>query len=186
MTASLQSTGPAHFFCGVGQNSAALYLGTAEDRPIIQVRRFYENVRNDIAGPAVPYDRQFMGVDGIVGITLSRWDQVTLNRIQSTPYRNRIPGVQPFGGRGAFMQLEGLSYPLWVQFPYATKTAMVAAGMPAGYRFPVSFLEGPDGMPVGTTYRTIQLAFYVQNLNVKNGGDFLLFDHDMAGLPPIT
>src|SRR5262245_38706133 len=116
--ASLFSTGPAHFFCGVGASFAPLYLGTAEDEPIIELPPEYEQVRNDLAGSRKPLDRQFMGEDAFVGLNLSRWDETVLALVQACPYRSKARGFQAFGSQGAFMQLEGLTFPLWITFPY--------------------------------------------------------------------
>lgn len=177
-------TGPAHTFLGVGTNNSPLYLGTSEGEPEIVLHPHFEPVMNDLAGPSEPFAFQFMGEGATIHMTINRYNEATLALAQARPFKASARGTEPDGSNGALMYEESLAFSIWLLFPYATKTVFRANNMPAGYRFPVCFLEGPDRMPVGTRARKISCNFRAQRLcAIGNGGvTFTLYDHNMAAV----
>jgi hypothetical protein len=170
------------------------YLGTAEKQPRIVVDSQFEPLFNDMGG-GTPLDYMFQGEEGVVSVVLTRWNETVLRRIRSLPSPGGIPGLNPNGDLGKFMGLEGNTYPLYIQFPYATKAAML--GMPFGYRFWSAYLQGPFEVMPGTTALRKQLIFKCTrhfgtsplenalNPNVPPLNS-RLYDHDMGGLPAIN
>jgi len=195
--AKLYVTGPAHLFVGptiysqgqLGLTGPLQYLGTAEYAPNIQIRAGYLPVHNDLGGSVVPFDSSFQGEEGFTFVDINRYNEIVLARIQARP-RNHFANQQPPRGLnypgdiGSLMIQEGLAYSVVVVFPYAAKPAM--AGMPFGYRFPFSWLLGPDDLKeLGTKPRKVGLVFYHgRGFNPLNG-QFLVYDNTLPQLPAI-
>jgi hypothetical protein len=187
-------TGPAHIYCGVGPNKSPLYLGTAERYPKISIRPHFKPTFTDIGGD-VPFDMSFQGEEGFVSADISRWNEITYAIMAARP-RHRHPlfprGSTFNGDIGTLMLAEGAAYPIWVVFPYAAVNGGKAAfaDMPAGFRFVSSYLMGPDELePLGTTPQKERLIWHcLRSFYITTGGNarqFLLYDHDMRGLPSI-
>ena len=194
--AKLYTTGPAHLFVGptiyslgqLGLTASLQYLGTAEYAPNIQIRSGWEPVHNDIGGKIIPFDQSYQGEEGFTFVDLNRYNEIVLARIQARP-RPHFGNPQPPRGHtypgdiGSLMIQEAMAYSVVVYFPYAAKPAM--AGMPPAYRFPFSWLLGPDDLKeMGTKPRKIGLVFYHgRGFNPQNG-EFLLYDNTLPQLPP--
>jgi len=183
----LWCTGPAIIYVGVGATPGTVIpvqLGTAEARPTITLYDEWTEAFNDLGGVKHPFDDSWQGQIGIGRFDLTRWDQGVLQRCQTRPDFSGTPGFWPFGAKGTLMKTEGMYYSSWVKFPYNAKPAYVA--MPAGYRFPVSWLWGPDEMPVGVTPRKVSCIFIYRSIfNPQDGSDFL-YDYDMSNLPGLS
>jgi hypothetical protein len=183
MSAQQWSTGPALIFVGTGSGGTPEFLGTAERAPRISHRPFYVPNHNDLAGTAIPLDKQYMGETGTVFADLSRWDEAVMAKICSKPNTQGTRGENDVGEYGAFMIQEGYAVPLWVQFVYAAKSAM--SGMEAGYHYFYSWLESDDKDP-GMQAKKGRVAWYCHprfEFGANNMPIFDLYDHDMTGLP---
>lgn len=182
--------GPCHIYLGVGVGYAPLYLGTAERSPRILIRPHFADVFNDIMGQMIPYDKVFQGEDGFVLADLTRWNEAVFNAYQARPRLGQRGTLQP-GDLGSLMKTEGLAYPVWLQFPYATKPAY--ATQPYGYHFYAAIGEGPDELDnLGTVARRNRINLYcgpVINQIGSQGVGQILYDtlpQSFVGLPPIN
>lgn len=183
-------TGPALIYAGVGGGGSPVFFGTAESTPVIDERPNYEPLMNDLGGSMIPFDFSHQGADAVVTATMTSWKESVFTAMRA--YGGPLPGVSAPGDIGAFMFLEGRSFPLWVVFPYAAKTAM--AGLPPGYRFFAAFLQGPVSQSAGTRPRKVNLTWYCGRVYgstavrvpraVVPGSIFACYDYVVAGLPP--
>lgn len=182
-------TGPCHLFLGVGPSGAAIYLGTAERTPEIQIRPSWSPVFNSIAGE-VPFDWLFEGEEAFLTADLTRWNEPVYAASASRPNAGATRGRNIPGDLGTLMISEGFAYQLWALFPYSIlKPAF--SDQQQGFRFPAAFLEGPDSLSgLGTINRRNRLMFHAGRAYSINpsglGMDFLCYDGDMSGLPPIN
>lgn len=188
--AQLYSTGPVGIWVGTGASGAAVFLGHGEQAPRINTRTLWKPQNCDLTGD-VPIDKAMTGEMATVSVTLIRYNEPVLAIIQD---RAGLigRGVMFPGDIGTLMMTEGLNYQLWLQFPYSVKAAYTAT-MPAGYRFPGSFMESPDDLQVGTTTaKKISITFTclpVLDMTVSNAfgtGSLTLYDHDMTALTAVN
>jgi hypothetical protein len=195
--AQLWCTGPAHIYVGVTTSRAPLYLGTAETKPDIDIRGEFEGVMNDLSGSKIPMDELWEGEEGMISFVLTRWNMNVALLMMAQPNFTGTPGLNSQDDMGTLMLTEGLSYPVWIRFPYATsKVAM--AGMVAGYRFWSCILLAPKKIEPGTRAMKKHFALKAKraftsdaapnNLPLKGGSSAVwrLYDHDMSGLPTIN
>lgn len=187
--ASPYVTGPAHIFCGLQTGGALLYLGTAERWPQVTIRPHYAPLFNDIGG-GVPVDMCYDGEEAFTIADISRWNEPVYALLSARPRPSSgllTPrGADIAGDVGTLMVTEGHAYPVVVQFPYAAKPAYAAAGMPAGYRFPTSYLAGPDTLePLGTTPSKRRLIWHHLRQYSAVAQAFVLYNHDLSGLPAV-
>lgn len=200
-------TGPALLYVGVtssspgGTSNKAVFLGTAEQSPVIEIRPDYEPVFNDLRGSKKPFDLAFEGEEAFTFADLTRWNESVYAALAARPRAvsalgaggavagglGLAPtrGVNIAGDIGTLQLTENQSFTLWVVFPYASKPAM--ASMPAGYRFPFTVFEGPDLLkPLGTRPRKIHVVFHhMAGFNPATGA-FFTYDTNTAGLPGIN
>ena|ERR1051326_8431687 len=189
VAAQLWTTGPAHLYIGPTNPSSpltasALYLGTAEVAPQIEILAKYAPVFNDLAGSQVPFDTIFEGEMGHTFVELNRFNEATLAIAQNRPnhFTSGTRGSNVGGDVGTLMLTEGKAFSVYVVFPYASKPAY--AGMPAGYRFPFSVLLSPDRFTkLGTRERKVALIFEHLRGFYPATGVFGLYDNVVAGLP---
>jgi hypothetical protein len=183
----LWCTGPAILYVGVGGSlgqDVPVQIGTAEARPTIVTYDEWLEAFNDLGGVKVPFDDSWQGEFSITRADLTRWDEGVLARIQSRPDFTGTRGQWPFGAKGTLMKTERMYYPLWVKFPYQSKAAYT--NMPAGYRFPVSWLLSPDTMPIGTEPRKVSVIFLSRSIFSPVDGSDFLYDFNMTGLPNLN
>jgi hypothetical protein len=194
--AQLFCTGPAHVHVGLpggfGSSTATIiYLGTCEDSPRVTLRPMTAPVLNSITG-GVPMDLSFQGEEGFIGLDLTRWNQPVLDGIRSRATASSrpgvlLPGTWVPGDIGTLMITENAEIAVFLTFPYAAKTAMLAGGMPLGYRFPFCAPIGPDDIgPLGTRARKEHVMFHAIPGYNPNGGGLTLYDQAVAGLPAIN
>lgn len=171
--------GPGFLFANVGGGGSAVFLGTAERSPRIQVRPHFSPVYNDLAGQSVPLDMSFDGEDGFVIADLTRWNESGYAALASRPRFTGARGTSVPGDIGTLMITEGWAYGLYCLFPYQSKTAY--ADMPPGYHFPAAFLEGPDDLDnINTTGGKVRLIWHCLRAYAINSGQpgatFTLYD----------
>lgn len=198
------STGACHIFVsqggamvespGQGTIQTALpfgaipqYFGTAETRPRIDIRPEFTPVYdNDFGG--VARDQLYDGFDAIVAADTNYWDEDIFRQMAA---RTRKVGSEDIRGIdwaglsvGTLMVAEGMTFELWLQFPYGG-TGQKFAKMPAGYHFFAAHLLGPDRIEPGTAPKRIRLLWYCQRIKDTSTGDLKLYDHDMSAVPSL-
>lgn len=172
---------------GVNGNSP-VFLGTGETAPDIEIRTQWEPLMNDLGGSKVPFDYLCEGEEAIVSVELTRWNEKVLKAIQARPHASGGPrGTQNYLDIGSLMLTENLAYTMWLYFPFSQKAAFQNAAngaMPEGYRFPATFLEGPDVRRVGTKANKVRCIFHcIRYFTFTNGvSKFVLFDENMASV----
>lgn len=190
-------TGPGHMYVGISGGNAPVYLGVCKTTPRINFTPRFSQVMSDTAGDQIPHDWIYSGKDANLFGDLTVWNWTTLLGVMARPnpvITGFVTGLPPGfgtdsanltgvgqGSRGTLMVTEGWSYTLWVQFPYASKSAF-GGFMPAGFRFPTSFLIGPDDFDMGTKANEIRIAFHMASKQAANG-DWVLCDGNMTALP---
>lgn len=179
-------TGPVEIWAAA-QTPSASFLGYGEQAPDIDLHPEYDEVFCDVSGSKIPFDKLDEGEWGTGAVLLTYWDQAVLTKLQSRPRVSTaateisVAGTRQKGEIGTLLLTEGYAYSVWYKFPYATlKPAMV--GMPAGYRFPGSFLFGPDRRKSGTKANKIGLTLIHLPVYTRASGDFLLYDNNMSGI----
>lgn len=190
--AQVYVTGPCSVWVGIGDGSTGsatpTFLGHAEKSPSIQIRPQFSPVFNDLAGQRVPIDYLYDGEEAMVSVDLTRYNEATYRSIASRPTMTATRGTNIPGDIGTLMALEGKTFPLWLNFPYAAKTVMSAGAMPAGYHFYAAFLEGPDGLDsLSTSNRRLRLNFHcIRKMTLESTelgtGAFYLYDHDVTAV----
>ena len=182
---SLGGTGVGGKFGATSSASAIYYLGTCENGITIRGVPEFEPVMNDIGGTRKPFDRLYQGEDALSIGVLTRWNETVYQFMASIPSAGVFPGICNLGNIGTLMITEGFAYEVYLQFPYAAKTLFSANGMPPGYRFPFSYLEGPIEQERGTKPNKRHLTFYHGRGYDPSTGGFLLYDFNMTPIPAI-
>lgn len=162
-----------------------VYLGTCQAAPKIRWDPAFEPIMNDISGSRKPFDFIYEGMDAMVIGDLTVFNWAVWEQIKSLPNHANPAGTQLPGDIGTMMVTEGFAYPLWVHYPYATKAALAAAGMPAGRRFVAAWLMGPIDEDPGTKQNTFHIQFYCAQAYDKTTGRFICSDATMTGIPSI-
>lgn len=165
-----------------------LYLGTCDVPPRTILNPRWRQIFASIGGEQVPFDFCFEGEDGQTMGVLNRWNESVYKLCAARP-------KHPSSGRGALtatdigtlMIAEAYAYSVWLHFPYYSKLLYGTsyAEMPAGYRFPGSFMIGPDGIEGGT--RASKRAFIFQHCRIykPTDGTWTLYDHIMQSIPTV-
>lgn len=158
------------------------YLGTAKISPRIQLKPSWEPVQNDLSGN-VPMDTAYMGEEGLSSIDFTRWDNSVYQVLSSRPKGfGGIPGTNGRLDIGSLMLTEGLAYTVWILFPFATQKAAYST-LNAGYRFPASYLVGPDEHEqMGTHPKTLYLIFHHLRTFNASTGTFTCYDFNMQAV----
>lgn len=181
------STGAGHIFVGIGAQFSPVYLGTAMDRPIIEGRPNFEAIMNDLYGGSAgaPFDFSFLGQVDVISVSgFNRFNWAVFRSLTKFPNPTGTPGLFLPGDIGTIMGLENMAAPVWVQFPYATKTAM--SPMEQGRHYFQSVLFDPHQLRVGTRAAEIGLIWLCfMKFNAPNQ-QIGLWDGDMSGLPPVN
>ncbi len=175
------------------KDGSPVFFGHTEGSPEIDIEPDWEQVFVDLKGSKKPYDFLYAGESALISGVFTRWNESVLSVMQA-----RVAGT---GGRrghngaadiGTLMLTEGFSYPMWMQFPFATlKPAMSTE--PAGYHWFNVFLLGPDRLSSnGTRPRKVQLFWVaVSALSIPGSGSgdggwsWDLYDHNMAAIQGI-
>lgn len=170
-------TGAAHFYVGVGANNAPLYLGTVEAKPMIQGQPKFEAILNDLSG-AMPFDFSFLGQVEVISGIFTRYSESVW---QAAIRHGTVLGTIGATDIGTIMGLEGAARPLWIQYPYAAKTAM-ATSEPGRHYFQ-TILFDPHSIEAGTRAKKVGLTWLAWGKYNPTDGKFPLFDTSMTGLP---
>lgn len=195
MGAQLWTAGPAHFYVGFPPSEVTLaapraggasYLGTADDSPEIWIEGGWRPLFSDRRGKQLPAEMLATGEQAYVRVSLTRWDESVYASLAVRPGFDLLGlnsrGKMSLDDIGSLMLAEGQAHNLWVQFPYQQFPGF--NGLPAGYRFPGSWLEEPDKRRPGLGENTLELGWHC--IQVEDGEDLVLYDDDMTGLPNPT
>jgi len=196
--AKLYSTGPVLIFTNA-LNTGPAYFGTGQQAPDIQTKPEWEQVMNDLGGTRVPFDRCYEDAEAITSVVINRYNEAQLEAMMSRPDTDlSTAGSTGSGEIGTLMGQEGMLFTVWLMFPYAPKPYQTSDAV-SGYRFPGSMLFGPENIKGGTKDKTVSLTWqhqrvfsvapgaYVTGVGAVPGvGSFVLYDHNMAGLPAIN
>ncbi len=196
----------------IDSKTRPIFVGFCETHPRVEIVPRFKNLRSDATGDA-PADVAWMGEEAFIFCDVIRFNEPTYARLASRPVFYQRRGISSARDVGSLMVRNKLTYRLWLRFPaaafatmggfsgilpipFATGSATIPAAripMPAGYRFPNAYLLGPDKLdPLGTLARKVQLVFHAvrvrQGTVVRNNpaplqAPYLLYDHDMYGLP---
>lgn len=191
--AQLMTSGPAHFY--VGPLTAPAYLGTCEESPDIDIVAVERDVYNSLGGVGIPFDKAYQGEIGLITAPLNRYNEAVYQAMANRPRTFQAttpPGLNTAGDVGSLILTEGLAFTTWVLFTfgasgYAPKPAMIAGGLPPGYRFFQTFLLGPNRLRnMGTTPKKLILTIGALRAFNPALQTFALYDNLVAGLPPLN
>jgi len=164
-----------------------VYFGTSEGAPRFRIQKYFADVHNDFASDVQPFDKQYLGMTGLVSGDFTRWRNDLWLQMLSAPNPTGTPGLNPGGDLGTFMQQEGMTYQVWMQNPYSAKAAM--SGLEAGIHFLSTFLIGPEEKVVGTRTNKVRVSWFALGVFVPDVGNTVrekLYDFNMSGLPGIS
>jgi hypothetical protein len=141
-----------------------VYLGTTDDPPSIEIIAEWDGVETDAGGTENPSERLTEGEEASITANFTRFNEVVYEvlaaRSQTDAFAGQFPG---WGQVGKAIAMEGLTFPLWLIFPYTAKTVFGQAGQPPGYRFYRGFLQSPDRLrDLGSVNRVTSLQFGAQ------------------------
>ncbi|OAI39610.1 hypothetical protein AYO40_01210 [Planctomycetaceae bacterium SCGC AG-212-D15] len=183
--AQLYCSGPVHVYFGLGGGGSPVYFGTSESAPRIEIKHYFNTVKNDIAGDQAPFDFQWVGETATISADFTRWNNPLWLQMMSRPFATSTAGINGIGDYGTFMVQEGATYQAWLQFPYAsTKAAM--AGLEAGFHFFSTFLLSPDSKTIGMRANKVRATWFatqVFGITTGNNVTAKLYDFSMQGLP---
>lgn len=181
-----QVTGAVHVFTKM-KAAGTRYLGTGKTAPRYRTRYGWVPFFNDLGGPVISFDEVFAGKEAMISLDLNRFDQDTLDLVESVP----VPGldgpgfVDPYS-MGTMMVQEEAAYGLILSFPNSSKPAYRAAKLPAGIYFPAAWLEGPSDHTVGNVPREINLVWKAKAVYDPKEGDFLLATRTLPAFPKVS
>jgi hypothetical protein len=190
MAAVILNTGPSLIFVGVFPTPApsfgsspppqtVMYLGTAKAGVDIEIEGAFEEVMNDLGGSKFPLDRCFSGEEGACSPVLTRLDELVMRRIEALP-RMGTRGSSVRGELGTVMGQEGFLFQTIFVFTNGVKPVMAANGMPLGYRFPGTLLEGSRRRGAGTRANEWTVPFKFQRVFTPATQSMLLYDHNVT------
>jgi len=186
------STGPVMLFVQFRQgqlNGQPAFLGWGETAPDIEERPEWEPVMSDDVGSKIPSDIIWQGSHAYVSVDMTKRDEEIILNLKARPYfLNSVPGLDVFGERGSLLITENLSFIFYCLFTYNGKPVYGQNGQPDGYRFPYTWVEGPDVHGVGMKVNKRHLVFHSIQGPQSKGNPFnhLVYDHDMSALAPFV
>lgn len=173
------STGPC--FCSVNPGrDRAFYLGTPERPADMDLRPYYEDCMNDLAGSKIQFDIMYVGQDAMITFDLTVWNADTLEACKSFALPGiGTPGTDAALDRGTLMLTEERSYELWIDYPRSLLPAM--STLVRGYHFFNVYLMGPHKMNPGVKPYKERCIFHALGKYDFGTRRFSVYDHDMDG-----
>lgn len=160
------------------------FLGTSQQPPRIGFNVNYDPVMNDNTGTIVPMDYQYQGQSVQLAYTLNYWNEAVLIELDRVgQFAGTVRGKDNFGDIGSLMIFEGMTFHVWVQFPYATSKAFGSAyNMPLGYHFSAARLLNYQ-LDIGTQFE--KRLFPIEAWPVYNptDGSRLTWDTTFTNIP---
>jgi hypothetical protein len=184
-------TGAIHHYVSFGAKAdgtllraGPVYLGTAENRPLVEIQPAWEPVHNDLRGDVKPFDLIYQGEDAIVVTDLNRFNELVYQAMASRT--QNLLGQDTRLDTGALALANNVAFGLWLKFDFFG-TIRAPATLPAGYYFPNVVLAGPDTLDqLGTRVRRTRCIFQAIGQYNPTTRGFLLYGTDagyFAGLP---
>lgn len=181
-------TGAVPVYVGIGAGStqsdnAPYFLGWFE-RGLndFHIDPKYRPIFADIFGSDLPYDHMFMGEDAWCAGDLSVWNEAVYARTAARPTHlsAAVRGTYQPSDIGSLMIAEGLAFPLWLPFPFATPKATPQPNQPAGYHFPTAWMFGPDHIIGGLQQSKRRVVFYAGAARNPSTGVITLYNSFMT------
>ena len=174
-------TGAIHHYVSFGNKADgtllrdnAQYLGTAENRPLVEIQPAWEPVHNDLSGDVKPFDWFYQGEDAIVVSDLNRFNELVYQQMATRPDNLRdgiILGNHDRLDVGTLALGNNVAFGLWLRFDFQG-SVKGAADLPPGYYFPNVVLMGPDTLDqLGTRVRRTRCIWQaIQQYNPTSRG----------------
>ena len=140
-------------------------------------------------GGSKPVDYSWQGEEATISIVTTVFDYGIVQACMNRPNELGTLGMNNASDMGSLMQLEGLTYPLWIVYPYApggpswTTPKAAYAAMPPGRRYVSTFLWSPYRLTPGTKPKRLNLIFKAMRKWSTQNLTFTLFDQDLTNLP---
>jgi hypothetical protein len=194
MATQFYSTGPAMLYVGTAGGGALEFLGFSEDGVNITLNGHFENVNADYAGPVLPADVQFMGEEGFIEATLTRFSDVILDKLlvrlsNSVSGNPGNAGSIGFNLLGSFMVQAGYAFRLLVYGIYQPNTVQYP-NMVAVYNFYQAFLFENAQIPISIRAKRPRIVCRAipQFTIAASGGNatnvsYILYDKTTTGMP---
>lgn len=176
MAAVVACTGPAHLYL-VTNTGVSSYIGTCETSPQIQFQPRTLEVKNDLAGRTLPFQRTADGEDAVVSCIFTRFDEAVVNNIAN--YQRLATGgsvgTESRLNRGSLV-IGYSTFQLIIQDSFYGTTAFGATTLP-GWRFYAAHVAGYVPSPIGTEARKVGLVFQCDNVFDASNFSFKLYDN---------
>ncbi len=190
-------TGPVHHYVRVaGSTDTIFYLGTCEVTPQMQRRLYKSDVKNDIAGNQLPFQRTFDGEAATVSTLLNRfskdaWTEILLAGFASgnTP----LVGSESRWSRGHLVYGQS-TFELWQVYDNFLNPFGASANLEIGWYWPQVELLEHNTLAAGTRDEKLLLVFdctpywipqtnyYTINANANERG-WILYSNAQADFP---
>ncbi len=197
--ANIYTTGPVHIYVTIRSaafansttgvplaltvptKSQTYYLGTGEQAPMINRRKNYSPVMNDLAGETIPLDNLYQGESVTVSTTLTRWNEYALLNLDIGSQWNAAGarGIDSATDLGTAQIFEGSSFQCFLHFPYYSKAYGTSYNMPRGYHF-YSCRQIDMNVQGGTKAKKRTFAFEVDRVYHPGTGYFYTYDNVLA------
>lgn len=182
--------GPAYIWIGAaaavdGGDVTFHFLGQTVGDLSMSLMADFEDVHIDQAGPRIPYDVQFLGIEAFMGGTLIKYNESVWQLLAA-----RIAGGT-FGAHGStdigtLLRTERRYFEVYVSAPYAAKAAF--STQPVGFRFLCCYLHG--GADASISVQAKRQRFQIRCLPyfAENGsGSAIVFTNVVpSGLPAVN
>lgn len=188
MAAQIYSTGPVHIYVAhkTAGPAAAIYLGTCEKTPNVEIEYKWAPVNNDVGGLA-PVDMVFKGITAKINLSLNRYNEnrlmefvgnlgaVTNRQADPATFQPGIMDAAQIGSLSEIGHLGGTKaqhtkgYWLALKFSFAGNASLV--GLPPGYWFPSVHVAQFAYEQVGSKHKKIALSLeaHPQVVSAANG-----------------
>lgn len=155
-------TGPVQHFIRAGGASGQIYfLGTCEVTPQMQRRKYKSDVKNDIAGNQLPFQRTYDGEAAMVSALLNRyskdaWTEILLAGLSSGNVIN--PGNETRWSRGHLVFGQS-TFELWQVYDNFFNPMGSSANLEIGWYWPQVELLDHNTIAAGTRDEKLLLVF---------------------------
>ena len=172
-----------------------LYLGTCEQSPVQSEEAVYLPVYDDISTSASPRDREYVGSNETIVLSLNRFNYNILNKILSIPRHGRVTpgqnkalsaGQNGHLDRGSLVIGQGLFFELWLINTYFGSRfwKQSYADMPAGTYYPFCTLAANQTPKQGAGVSQIRMLAIEANWNYNEElGKWIMKASHLSDLP---
>ena len=167
------------------RSGGTFYLGTATIAPEIERKPAFTDVKNDLGGRVLPFQKSYEGSQHVISTTLNRFDWDTYALLSENDVGG---GVDEQTDRGTLV-LGSQDFELILVNSYAG-TGVIPNTYPVGRRYFSCILLGSRESTVGTRVAEVSLVIEANSLFEAATRKFYLFSDDAAsvknGLPPVS